>query len=581
MSTPRRWLWGVAALLLAAGAAIGCRQILWQVYGHSAVEYAATAYGLSSFEAAIYFWTGGLGLLVTIGLTLGGALLLPAGFRVPNRSLALIPLAAAAALAARIFVFHGTAVGNEENVYRFTAHLLSHGHLTLPVDASAATGQRWGWLNHSATWSGIYPYGWPVLLAFGYLVHGPQIVNPLLAAVALWQAAAIARRAYGERAGALTLLFLATAPFFALTAATDMSGPTVAASVLAAMFGIWRYSEDGKTSWLISCGVASGAALLCKPQTAAALLGPWWIWLLLKERRPGKAILWIAAVLASVAAILALNTVRTGSPWDTPWDTPYDAALRAWAVDLSSATLGFGANYLAVGGVGVHTLGLGILFDFLNLLRVNYWMLGVPLSLLLVWFVPVSENTTAARATKLLLSSVGVMLAVSTTSYNPGLTITGPSEYFEVACLLMILAAAGADRLGAWFRQTPAAQFAPHGWTALIGAILAANLGLFIPIHVRSLAAMSRSNAAIEKTIGAGPAVIFVPNARLPEAAFDPTIGYVSDLPMIASPNSAVIFLAGRDPQQDRATWQKDFPNRRAYRYSPGADGLPTLESLP
>jgi hypothetical protein len=574
MSTPRRWLWGVAALLLAAGAAMGCRQILWHVYEHSAVEYGATAYGLSSFEAAVYFWTGGLGLLVTMGLTLGGALLLPAGFRVPNRSLALIPLAAAAALAARLFVFHGTAVGNEENVYRFTAQLLSHGHLTLPVDASAA-GQRWGWLNRSDTWSGVYPYGWPVLLAFGYLVHGPQFVNPLLAAVVLWLAAAMARRAYGERAGALTLLLLATAPFFVLTAATDMSGPAVAACVLAAMLGVWRFSEDGTTGWIIACGIASGAALLCQPQTAAALLAPWWIWLLWmllwRERRPGKVMLWILPSLAAAAVILALNAVRTGSAWDTP----YDVALRAWGVDLSSATLGFGANYRTAGGVGVHTLGLGILFDFLNLLRLNYWMLGAPLSLLLVWFAPVG------RATQLLLSSVMVMLATRATSYNPGLTITGPSEYFEIACLLTILAAAGADRLGAWYSQTPAAPFAPHGWTALIGAMVAANLALFFPLQVRSLAAMSRSNASIEKTIHAGPAVIFVPNSRLPEAAFDPTIGFVADLPMIASPNDAVIFLAGRGPQQDRATWQKDFPNRRAYRYSPGSDGLPTLEALP
>ncbi len=575
MSTPRRWLWGVAALLLAVGAGIGYRQIFWQVYAHNAVEYASATAALTSFESTIYFWIGGLGLLATLGVTVGGALLLPANLRIPNWALALIPLTAAAAFGARIFLFQGSAVSNEENVYRFTAQLLAQGRLTLHTDLPVeALGQRWGWLNHSSHWAGIYPYGWPALLAIGYLAHSPGIVNPLLAAAALWLAAALARRAYGAGAVTLTLLFLATAPFFTLTAATDMSGPAVATGVLAAMLAACSYAENRETRWLACCGMASAAALLCQPQTSVALLAPWWIWLLWKERRPGKAILWIAPVVAAAAAILALNALRTGSAFETP----HDAALRAWGVDLSSSTFGFGVNYAAVGGVGVHTAGLGILFDFVNLLRLNYWLLGWPLSLLLICCAPMT------RATKLFLSSVAVLLAVSVTSHDPGVTVTGPSQYFETACLLVILAAAGADRLDRWYRETPAGQFAPQGWTALIAAILVVNLAMFLPVQLRSLAAMSRRNGLLEKTVrqqATAPAVIFVSSLRPPGSTPDAALSYVADPPMSASTDEPVLFLNSSDPQQDREVRQKYFPNRHAYRYSLGAAGQPVLKGLP
>src|SRR5258706_8603737 len=103
-----RKLWGVVGLLLAAGAGFGYFHVLWHVYGNQTLEYANATYTVSTFESVFLYWFSGLGLLVTVGLTLGLTLLLPEiKWRIPDWSLALIPVAVLAAIAIPWLVFRG------------------------------------------------------------------------------------------------------------------------------------------------------------------------------------------------------------------------------------------------------------------------------------------------------------------------------------------------------------------------------------------------------------------------------------------------------------------------------------------
>jgi len=100
------------------------------------------------------------------------------------------------------------------------------------------------------------------------------------------------------------------------------------------------------------------------------------------------------------------------------------------AIVLAAPTLGF----------------VGVLAAAVKLLRLNYWLLGCPLSLLLVFAAPI-----APRPTKLLLAAAAILLAFG-----------GPSEY-----LLGILAAAGLERI--------TRAYAP------VIAIAVVNLTMFLP----------------------------------------------------------------------------------------------------
>jgi hypothetical protein len=560
----------ICGFLLAFIAGAGYFQVIWKIYRAAGMDYGSPPYSVGVFESNFLYWFAGCGLLITVGLTVGLGLLLPRGFRLPNWSLAMIPLAVVLALAARFWVFQQSAATDEENVYRFTAELLSHGRLALHTDLPPELlGPRWGWMRHDQDWAGIYPYGWPLLLALGYLLRVPWLMNPLLAGVVLWLAAAVARRAYGPGAAVLTLVFLGASPFLIFTAATDVAAPLAAAGVLAAVLHALTYLEEQHAPQLARFGLAGGLALFTRRLWAGALLAPWWALLLWRERRPKRTIVWLAPLLGTVLLLLALNSRLTGDAFQTP----YHFSLRAWGVRLDGATLGFDADYRPVAGIGVHTVTLGLLNSFVSLLRLNYWLLGWPLSLLLVCCAPWT------RPTKLLLGGVLLLFMAATTSYSPGFTVSGPPLFVEAGCLLAILAAAGLDRLARWYAGTAAAQFAPHAVTALGFSIVVVNLALFTPFQVRSLRAMSRDTSLLSRTVRervSPPAVVFVENVQ---AANAPT-SYIYFPPMNASLDDNVLLLLSHQTVEDRLAWKKYFPHRHAFRYHTGTDGKPVLEIL-
>ena len=111
-----------------------------------------------------------------------------------------------------------------------------------------------------------------------------------------------------------------------------------------------------------------------------------------------------------------------------------------------------------VAGALAPTLGFaGVLTVSAKLLRLNYWLLGCPLSLLLVCAAPITSLST-----KLTLAWAAIVLA-----------ITGPSDFLAAAYLLGILAAAGLDRISR--SNSPAI------------AIVVVNLAMFLPPQIHAL----------------------------------------------------------------------------------------------
>ncbi|HVT58993.1 MAG TPA: hypothetical protein VHR45_11390 [Thermoanaerobaculia bacterium] len=208
--------------------------------------------------------------------------------------------------------------------YLFQGRILASGALYAPPPALPMLFGHENVLLTATRWCSIYPPGWPLLLALGWLVHAPWLVSPLLLALAVVGVWLAGRRLYDAPTGLVAGAALACSPFALLMAGDAMAHvPALCATVwcLAEMAGASRRSSAalcrgggsdlaaaaaaaegaaaaaaaadigagriagperapaaGVRKHLVAAGLLGGFALLIRPLTAAALLAPAVIW---------------------------------------------------------------------------------------------------------------------------------------------------------------------------------------------------------------------------------------------------------------------------------------------------------------
>lgn len=577
-----------ALLILGAGSVVALYLALAILHPGEIVEYGFSAFEPGPFENFFLSCYRGLALPATLGFGAALALLLPARKRalaepvgVSPKAYLLVALAFLLVLAAKFLVLHNAPTMDDENVYHFTAQLLLKGKLVLttglPTEFIAG---RWGIVCEDGKLYGMYPHGWPLLLALGYLAHLSWLINPLLAVAVILLAADFARRAYGANTAMLAMLLFATAPFFILTSATDLSQPAVALGVVGTVAAAVRYSERSDPRWLWLCGAAGGLAFLVRQLTAVGLLAPFFlylVWRIWKERRLSRIVALAVPLLAAAIIYLALNHATTGNALEPG----YTAFLRMRGV--KGGILGFGTDYTAAGDKVVHTVGRGFANAFLNLARLNIWLLGWPLSLLPV--ILARPNLW----TRLVLAAVGLQLLLYVGFFNPGLNLTGPTYYYEAGSLLLVLAADGLLRLGRWYQGTTAAQTAPRAPEALAAAILLVNLAMFAPTYARSLYHMTEGSSLLYRSIrqerieelSPAGAVIFVRNVQAGWAQKALYKSFVFHPRTNASLEDRIVFLNDLGPEKNGEALRKYFPGRRGIHYGVGGDWKPQWNEVP
>lgn len=550
------------------------------------ILYGLTVYEPDLFERAFLFWFSGLGLLATIGITLGLGLLL--GGRVKESARKVFPtaivavLALAAVLGAKFLVLNDSPTMDDENVYHFTAQLLLQGRLSLPAaPPEQFFAGRWGVNDRDHRLYPMYSHGWPALLAVGYAIRLPWLISPLIAMGIVLLALEFARRAYGVSTARLAALLFLFSPFFVLTGAADLAPPTATLGLLLVVVSMLRYFEDDRVRWLWLAGLGAGWAFQARQLNAVAMVTPfflYWLYHIWKSHGVSRrAIARVAALLAplavSVALYLAANHAMTGDAF-----TPGYAKEFLSRGVRNGSPLGFGVDYPNLaGGTGVHTVGQGFLNSAFNLIRLNTWLLGWPLSLLLPLAAPFN------RWTRLCLMAIGLEAILYTSFYNPGLSVTGPTYFYDSGSLLLVLAAAGICRLGAWYRTQPMAARAPRLQGALVAAIIMVNLTMFAPMQVRSLHSMTEGTGLLPETLdkeGIHHAVVFVGNVQGPWKAEVPYKSFAYHPRSNASFDDDVVILNDLGPEQDKAALQQYFQGRRGYQYRVGDDWQPHLVAL-
>ena len=258
---------------------------------------------------------------------------------------------AAVALAAALAVgpLAGIPHVQDEVVYTLQARNLAHGTLWSAVPEPRATRVYDFLLDTAKGRAGIFPNGWPAVLALGVLVGVPWLVDPFLAGLVVLIGSSLALRWGGKSGAILAAPLLALSPQAALLGATRMSHTLCAFLVLLALRAALARGER--------FGAAQGLALGA-PLAALALVRPWDAVLVTvvlvpvafagRLRRP--ALLGCGAALALGGGLAAAqNFVLTDDPWTFAQTRYFEASPppipgEAWRFAPGCNALGFGPD---------------------------------------------------------------------------------------------------------------------------------------------------------------------------------------------------------------------------------------------
>ncbi|HLC04668.1 MAG TPA: hypothetical protein VJK02_16660 [Anaerolineales bacterium] len=409
-----------------------------------------------------------------------------------------------------------------------------------------------------------YPPGWPAALSVGVRFGADWLVNPILAALAVWLTFRLGSKIAGPWIGLLAAVLLVISPMAVMISASLLSHSLslfLSLAFVLAWIDLFLAAQTStadppRPAMLVPvAGASLGLLALTRPLTAIGVALPFAVhglWILLRGRTSDRRhLVGLAGLAMAIAALLPVwQRSLTGNPWlnlYTLW-WPYDR-------------LGFGP------GIGVTSTGHNLHLAYSNArfsLRAGvHDLFGWPyLSWIFLPFGLVSLRKNL-RAWLGFATFPGLILAYS--FYWIGSWLYGPRYYYEALPGLAVMSAAGIFRIGGWSIRT---GFQPglrrRAMAALLAGLVAVDLFFYLPARLggmRQLYSISRAAMAPIETADLGRALIVVhPEHRWTEYGALLTLSppfSSTDMTLLA------IFLGG---DQD-AQLARDFPDRILYHY--------------
>ncbi len=315
-----------------------------------------------------------------------------------------------------VFLVRGRALSDDELVYSMQAAALARGTISPPDVGFAPIDVFTVATPHGYT--GKYMPGEPLVQMLGVKLGIAPLLHIPIAALLLLAWYRTLRRDFEPRESALACAALALCPSFILTSAIGLSQLTALACVVLCGLGL---------SWIRSDKPAQGAALLAlascycfatRPQTAIPACGVLLVLAsreLWQQRALRAALLGATLGAAGLLAIGAYNRAVTGSMFKLPWylqcNPEHYGFGKVWACD----TFRHNARTLLE-----NLLVLGV--------RLNAWWLGLPLSFIVLFFVP---RGSLVKLRPWLLIGLAVIL-FEALYYSTGVSDTGPLYHFEL-----------------------------------------------------------------------------------------------------------------------------------------------------
>ncbi len=421
----------------------------------------------------------------------------------------------------------------DENAYLFQATLFSRGTLFVPSPPLREFFDSDHLVNDGRMFA-KYPPGWPLLLTPFVLLGIPWLAGPLLSASSLVVLHRIGREAFDERTALLATAAVAASPLWLVIGSSYLSHP--ATFFLLSLFALHALRALRGERGHATAAIALGLAFLCRPLTALSVAAPFAIAAVVLALRGARgarrAVLggFVAFVLAA-ALYLVYNALTTGDPL-LPGHLAYNPHDR----------LGFG---IGIGGSSSASYGIGRASS--NAVRaLVIWSMG---------FLPGGLAVAALAARRRWTLSDVVLSGSAASLFAAQALYHYPLENYYVESLIGFgfLFARGATLLK------------PAAGTALVSVLALAGAAVVLPRRDAAVAAAVAVGREPLETARAAPPPAIVLFKEVP--AHSPTY-YVRNDPALNDP-----VLLARDLGERNAKLKTRSPERRVFRYRPGAAG--------
>ncbi len=366
--------------------------------------------------------------------------------------------------------------------YYFQAKLFASGRLAAPAPPLKEAFPTPFFVAHDGKWFSQYTPGTSLLLAVGFLLKVPWLVEPVLAAATVLVLFAIGRRHYGTNVALLATVLISTSPFLWLLAGSFMSHVPSTFFATIFLYAATRYLEKPARRWVVGGALALGCSLMIREATAVlylATVGPYVVWKCLRYRKLKEVIPHLAlgaSILAAFGVVyLMYNWAQTGSPWLPP----------RLLFSTRENSFGFGNG---IGFYGRHTPAAGLVNADEQLTSLTIVLFGWPfyfsLALMLMPFI-----AGRPRSWDLMHGSIfGAFVVAYVALYYHGI-VFGPRYYFDALPSMVLLSARGFATLASTGSAILASIAGKAAWrpkvrTAallLAGGLISCNLLYFIP----------------------------------------------------------------------------------------------------
>ena len=234
----------------------------------------------------------------------------------------------------------------DDVAYYFQAKTYAAGLAYRPAPPEPALFEQWLIAIKDGKWFSVFPPGWPLVLALGFLAGVPWLVNPLLAGLAVLLTHRLVHRTVSPAAADVTAVMLACSPSFLFVSSTYMAHTSSIVCTLAALLGVERAASSPTVrraaGFAGAAGGFAGLLFLTRP-LEGVIVGV--VVLARALGVGGRRLTWpaIAAGTLSGAAVMSIffinNRLLTGNALIDPIQDYFNRTFYRGSNDI-----GFGAN---------------------------------------------------------------------------------------------------------------------------------------------------------------------------------------------------------------------------------------------
>ena len=469
--------------------------------------------------------------------------------------------------ALRLGVLHGAPTCDDEMVYQFQARTLASGHLTAapPPDPKAFEHLFLG--IYKGHWFGQYNFGHPLFLAIGEILRAIDLVDPILTGILVMAVFLLAERLFGRQAAMVSAVLAAISPMFISTGATLLSQNSATPLILFSVITALVAASSGRFVHAFFSALLLGAAAWSRGQEPVLLgLCPMILIVLRIIRGPSRINL-IAGITAGAVLSIGPLLLLQWHLWGNPFWTNYQAYWWGYLNTPLRSPYGFGPAPWDI----LHTPAAGLKSLIQNLIRLDSFLIGVPLALVLAAIAFWPER----RRPEVLAVFAGTPLTCGVLFFYfwPGLADTGPQLYHAAGAMLLPFVAAGLLRL----------SFAKAKPILIAVSIALISAATFWPVQIKALQNIAWWADEIPRLVrkaGSQRAIVFT--------EMRPWIGGYNRCWVLGRPlpepdlSDPVLYLHTQGKPVDEALSMRLYPYRPAYllRQIDGKAALVRLEDF-